>query len=78
MAIRVALSEFEKLNTFAKEKNSVQLESQSSDVLLAGILKHRYTEILQRHRMDGGKGRPSRLAQIAKLYKQLVETTKAS
>lgn len=71
----VTLSEFDKLNRFVKEINPDLLEPKSSDILLAGILKYRYADILQSHPMAGGTGRPSRLVQIAELYKQLVETT---
>ena len=74
----VTSSEFDKLYSFSQEKNSVLLESESSDILLAGILKYRYAEILQMHPMGRGKGRPSRLVQIAKLYKHMVEAAKSS
>jgi len=65
--------EYDRLDTFAKRKQIEILEQGSSDLLLAGILKTKVDQILARHPMGRAKGRPTRLAQIAKLYKQMQE-----
>ncbi|WP_204921627.1 hypothetical protein [Pseudomonas syringae] len=63
--------EFDRLLRFAEEQNVDILERDSSDLLLAGLLKNKVDEILARHPMGRAKGRPTRLAQIAKLYNQM-------
>ena len=64
-------AEFDRLLRFAEEQNVDILERDSSDLLLAGLLKNKVDEILARHPMGRAKGRPTRLAQIAKLYNQM-------
>lgn len=69
----VAQTEYDLLSEFAAQKEIDILEPGSSDLLLAGVLKTKVDQILARHPMGRGKGRPTRLAQIAKLYKQMQE-----
>lgn len=69
---KIVQAEFDRLAEYAEQtKNTDILESGSSDLLLAGVLRHKVDEILARHPMGRAKGRPTRLAQIAKLYKQM-------
>jgi ppGpp synthetase/RelA/SpoT-type nucleotidyltranferase len=69
----ISTEEFDALQRYAEGKDIELLETGSSDVLLSGILKSKVDLILDSHPMGRGKGRPSRLAQIAKLYKQMKE-----
>lgn len=68
----VATEELNKLTNYSQLTGADILEPESSDILLAGLLKHKVDEILARHPMGRGKGRPTRLAQIAKLYKEMI------
>lgn len=67
----VTRAELDRLSRYSEVQRSDILEPESSDLLLAGILKNKVDEILARHPMGRAKGRPTRLAQIAKLYKQM-------
>lgn len=69
----ICIEEFNKLKDYEKQTNRFLLEEQSSDLLLVGLLKEKVNEILKRHPMGRGKGRPSRLALIAKSYKEMQE-----
>ncbi|MFM4805882.1 GTP pyrophosphokinase [Aeromonas bivalvium] len=69
----ISSQEYQRLKAYANSKSFELLEEGSSDLLLAGILKSKVKEILKRHPMGRAKGRPSRLAQIAKLYKQMSD-----
>jgi len=71
----IAYSEFARLLEYAKREENDLLEEDSSDILLAAILKVKVDAILARHPMGRGKGRPSRLAQIAKLYRDMNDAT---
>ncbi|MGN5135136.1 GTP pyrophosphokinase [Aeromonas veronii] len=69
----VCNEEFRKLKDYEDQTGRDLLEENSSDLLLAGLLKVKVDEVLKRHPMGRGKGRPSRLAQIAKMYKEMPE-----
>lgn len=64
-------NEYDLLREFDTRTGRELLEDGSSDVLLVGLLKEKVDDILARHPMGRGKGRPSRLAQIAKMYKEM-------
>lgn len=67
-------AEFEKLSAHLDLIDSgVSLEEGTSDLLLAGILRTQVDEIIRRHPTGRGKGRPTRLVQIAKAYKQMID-----
>ena len=66
------LYEYEKNRT--EQKNS-QLEKASSDLLLAGVLRNNYQTILENNPTGRGKGRPTRLTQIAKMYADMVDAS---
>lgn len=70
---QIVKTEFDRLEAYATQTNFDILERGSSDLLLAGLLKSKVDAILARHPMGRGKGRPTRLAQIAKLYKQMQD-----
>jgi len=68
----IALEEYTKLKKFAIESNcEYELEDGSSDVLLAALLRKFAEKIIENHPTGRGKGRPSRLVQIARTYKEL-------
>ncbi|MBK1736160.1 hypothetical protein CKO15_12935 [Halorhodospira abdelmalekii] len=69
----VCAEEYQRLKDFDQNNKKDFLEDNSSDFLLAGVLRSKVDEILGRHPMGRGKGRPSRLAQIAKMYKEMTE-----
>ena len=69
----VCQEEYERLKEYDQENHKDFLEDESSDFLLAGILRNKVDDILARHPMGRGKGRPSRLAQIAKMYKEMID-----
>lgn len=69
----VCEEEYQRLKEYDQQNKKDFLEDDSSDFLLAGILRKKVNEILARHPMGRGKGRPSRLAQIAKMYKEMTE-----
>ena len=74
----IAVEEYAKLKKFSIEiKNDYELEDGSSDILLAALLKKFSDRIIENHPIGRGKGRPSRLVQIARMYKELKnkETT---
>lgn len=74
MSLReVCDGEYQSLKTFEQNNNKGFLENDSSDFLLAGVLRSKVDEILSLHPMGRGKGRPSRLVQIAKMYKEMTE-----
>ncbi len=69
----VAVSEYQKLKQFALESNcEYELEDGSSDILLAVLLRKFTQQILINHPTGRGKGRPSRLAQIARTYNEMT------
>lgn len=70
----VCKTEFDRLKQYETSISRDFLEDNSSDLLLSGLLKERVNEVLARHPMGRGKGRPSRLAQIAKMYKEMQES----
>lgn len=69
----VCQEEYDRLKAYDQQNHKDFLEDNSSDFLLAGVLRIKVDEILARHPMGRGKGRPSRLAQIAKMYKEMLE-----
>lgn len=69
----ICIEAFNELKEYEKQTNRILLEDESSDLLLVGLLKVKVDEILKRHPMGRGKGRPSRLALIAKSYKEMQE-----
>lgn len=67
-------SEFDRLNAhLVGSGGGIVLEDGTSDLLLAGVLRTRADQVLDRHPTGRGKGRPMRLVQIAKAYKQMNE-----
>ncbi|MEN4938024.1 RelA/SpoT domain-containing protein [Stenotrophomonas sp. TWI1151] len=67
-------NEFDKLKAFLDGNDrGIALEEGTSDVLLAGVLRTHADQVLDRHPTGRGKGRPMRLVQIAKAYKQMIE-----
>ena len=70
--IEIATAEHERLKNFLAASQPDLLEDGSSDILLAGILKSSAKEILDKHPMGRGMGRPSRLTQIANAYHKMI------
>lgn len=69
---QVSAAEYARVKAYAESKDDDILEDRSSDVLLAGILKHHVDRIIANHPLGWGRGRPSRLTQIARLYKEML------
>ncbi len=69
---QVANTEYERLKAYLIDQNNIALDDDSSDVLLAAILKTKVDDILKNHPTGRGMGRPSRLAQIPKAYQQML------
>lgn len=65
--------EYERLKEYDDKNCKNLLEDDSSDLLLVGLLSKKWEVILDRHPTGRGKGRPSRLVQIAKMYKDMSE-----
>lgn len=73
----ISNEEYQKLKTYLATTQPELLEDGSSDILLAGILKSSADEILTKHPMGRGMGRPSRLAQIANAYRKMIDSESA-
>ncbi|MCE0974749.1 GTP pyrophosphokinase [Pseudomonas putida] len=73
----ISKEEYAKLKSHLANTQPELLEDESSDVLLAGILKSCTSEILANHPMGRGMGRPSRLVQIANAYRKMMNPEKA-
>lgn len=69
----ISKDEYEQLKQFLAVQQHELLDDGSSDVLLVGLLKNRYEEILQHHPMGRGRGRPNRLAQIGVAYRKMLQ-----
>lgn len=75
--LQIAQREYEQLSEFEKNRPVQLLEKGSSDLLLVALLKVKHKEILKRHPTGRGRGRPSRLTQITKLYNSMVKKSNA-
>ncbi|MFX1682871.1 RelA/SpoT domain-containing protein [Mitsuaria sp. CC2] len=69
----ISKHEYEQLKQFLAAQQTELLDDGSSDVLLVGLLKNRYEEILAHHPMGRGRGRPNRLAQIGVAYRKMLQ-----
>lgn len=67
----ISLIEFDRLSAFSTNNDRIELDRNSSDVLWVGILKNNLNKVIANHPPD--RGRPSRIIQIAKLYKLMTE-----
>lgn len=68
----VGMVEYEKLKNYISTKNiEFTVEDNSSDILLAALLRKKVDEILFQHLNGKGKGRPGRLVQLARIYKEM-------
>lgn len=70
--IEIATTEYQKLKNYLAASQPELLEDESSDILLAGVLKSSVNTIVDNHPMGRGMGRPSRLTQIANAYRKMV------
>lgn len=66
--------EYDQLKHYLAQQQTELLDDGSSDVLLVGLLKNRYEQILAHHPMGRGRGRPNRLAQIGVAYRKMLQT----
>lgn len=71
--VEVSNHEYSRLKAYLEAYQPDLLDDGSSDVLLAGLLKSWYEQILAHHPMGRGRGRPNRLAQIAAAYRRMVQ-----
>lgn len=71
--IDVGKAEYARLKNFLFTKNRDPiLEDNSSDVLLAALLRKKVDDVLLNHKNGKCKGRPNRLVQIARIYKEMT------
>jgi hypothetical protein len=55
------------------DEDTVEVDPRSSDALLVLLLDAHLNEVLERHPMGRGRGRPPRIASFAKVFKQMRE-----
>lgn len=71
--------ERQKLDKYlAAEGKNQLIEKNTSDELLVAILPNIYEKIIEKYPAGQGKGRPSRIAQIAYAYKRMIDQEKAA
>lgn len=70
--IEISNQEYAQLKQYLRTDQPDLLDDGSSDVLLAGLLRSKYEQILKNHPMGRGRGRPNRLAQISAAYRRMI------
>ncbi|MDP4270700.1 MAG: RelA/SpoT domain-containing protein [Bacteroidota bacterium] len=72
---QIAEIEYNKLKKYIIDNNiDITLDDNSSDILLVALLRKKVNTIIANHPIGRGKRRPSRLLQIAIVYKEMVES----
>lgn len=69
----ISKREYDQLKQYLVQQQTELLDDGSSDVLLVGLLRNRYEQILAHHPMGRGRGRPNRLAQIGVAYRKMLQ-----